>query len=430
MATKEISDLLQQRFSEFGYWPYLEAELVGKVKMCSDVPRVVTDDQVGLPFCEHQPMFSLRQFLVAADEVLALRTFFANKSWQKETVIEHILANLSGLSPTFQSDVEKVLQQHFLLDDWLWFAERFLKESTPEKIVANASWICEPASRQYWLCVGPELLWLMSVSRCIGLIELEVLRQLRKTKIRVLGASVAAMTVDLLVALGCEDVVCVDPGMIEPSNVPRLPTEARNIGRSKVEVLTAQLLRRNPYGKFVGRQQKVENLEEFFADADLILEVVDDLKTKIVAQTSALKTRPNVPLIFIADVGMSPVVKVITTNTNQEVEMPFGRQWSAQQREQLLGVLKMDPSQPDFLRAMQRAAYLMLQENLPADHAVQFLLSCWGVMPFWSQTPVASRASAAMAASAILQNIKKTESTVKPELIHQLCRQFLGVANA
>ena len=104
----------------------------------------------------------------------------------------------------------------------------------------------------------------------------------------------------------------MDAGLIDPTNIPRLPmADVFSIGKAKSDVLIERLRRRNPYGNFhaiVGRAVPTvaERLaaddvvvDEFLADAELILEVIDDIPMKSYTQTIALKKRPGVPLLFV-----------------------------------------------------------------------------------------------------------------------------------
>src|SRR6185369_2276160 len=124
---------------------------------------------------------------VTAEEISQLRTA-CQQITQKSDLIEKIETQLG-------KDFLNGIKETYLLDDWEWFADEFIKAS-------NSS-----SDSQLW--------WLLMISRCFGLIEFSRLRTLRKMKIRVLGASVAAATVELLASLGCEDITCIDPGILE-----------------------------------------------------------------------------------------------------------------------------------------------------------------------------------------------------------------------
>lgn len=297
-----------------------------------------------------------------------------------------------------------------LSNDLRAFAHDFLPVSEPDRVVRDTQLIAEPdpdpaadvadarVGRSIFY-VGAELAWLLTVSRCLGLIPYQSLRKLRTSKIRVLGASVAASTVDLLASLGAEDIVCADAGLIDPTNIPRLPmADLWNVGEPKSLELVRRLRRRHPYGSFraVAENLTPATVDAFLADADVIIEVIDNIPMKSYVQTVALGKKPGTPLIFIADLANQPVVKVVRADSSGHVETPFGRVWTHEEREILEGV-QTDP------RLIPKAAYLMVKESLPPEQELQFSFNVQGIMPFWSQTPIASRMSAAQAAMAVLK---------------------------
>lgn len=397
-----ISSFLYQRFGSRQYWPELARQLRGWPPVCMSQPPEVVSDQEAEFRQSSDWQYSLAPFLSAVKEVAELRVM------TKKIADGNELAK--RVDNTLGKEAAELLKKSAVADDLVWFSQQLLSVSSPQQIVEEAHWIKDPQTHLFSLSIGPELQWLLTISRCLGLIKLETLRHLRQTKVRVLGASVAASAADLLASLGCEDISCVDPGLIELSNLPRLPmAQVQNVGCPKSAALVQHLLRRHPYGKFravVG--QAVPNLTErgiadvtidqFLADADVILEVTDDIQTKTYVQTVALQKKSGTPLLFIADLGVEPVVKVVRTDKDGKVSRPFGRSWTATERRVL------DAAVIDSTKAAP-AAYLMVKEDLPNEQALQFLLSCVGVMPFWSQTPVASRQSSALAALAILEEL-------------------------
>ena len=192
------------------------------------------------------------------------------------------------------------LQSAQLLSDLREYAKHFLPLSLPKKLINDSDCILDANGTQLFY-IGAELSWLVNISRSLGLIPFQTLLKLRTTRVRVLGASVAASTIDLLASLGCEDISFVDDGLIDPSNIPRLPmANVQNIGVAKSQALALRLLRRNPYGNFravIGKAVKsAEELlseqdvtaDAFIADADVIIEVVDDIQLKSYLHTVAL----------------------------------------------------------------------------------------------------------------------------------------------
>ena len=320
------------------------------------------------------------------------------------------LGQLRQMALNFQqrglTDVDAELAELFTHtefgEDFQWYVHRVLNHTSPETVVVTAQLLGASQPGEQQLYVGPHQHWLLISSRNLGLIRLKALRQLRTLKVCSLGASVAASTVELLASLGCENIKIIDHGLIEPSNIPRLPMASiEKLGTPKVAALIDHLQQRYPYGKFIGVCGKVvavasekndtndQVINEFVAEADVILEVIDELRMKTVVHTETVQS--GKPVFFIADVGVHPVIKKVQSVVDQ-VAQPFGRSWTPAERT-VLERLKVElPCSP---LTLQQAAYLMIGDELPGDHLMQFLLSCQGVMPYWSQTAITSKLSAA-----------------------------------
>ena len=56
----------------------------------------------------------------------------------------------------------------------------------------------------------------------------------------------------------------------------------------------------------------------------------------------------------------------------------------------------------EFSLNQLRAIYMMVNRDLPDDHRLQLLFTRLGLVPYFSQTPIASRESAAIAAKLVL----------------------------
>ena len=421
----KLLTLLKSRFGAQPYWSELEHQVLSPDVKYKTRITVLLDDKLSALSSLRQLRYSLTPFFTAWQEVASLRTHFL------EYDLELLLSKQSTL-------FQQLLKDSGLLADILWFREEFLSYSDPERVIADANWIWDEERFEYTLIVGQELLWLLSISRCLGLIPLKTLRKLRETRCAVAGASVAAMTVDLLVSLGCQSIDCVDLGYVEPSNTPRLPYgNVQDWGAAKATLLQQQMLRRNPYGEYhchrakiiTAEQERTANsdvlFEHFLEDVDVLIEVVDDVQCKVFIHEYVLQKKTELPLLFIADLGNEPVAKVLHGAGRGKLSQPFGREWSKQEREALASLTQ------------QQVAYLTVKDELPAEHALQFITACVGILPFWSQTPIASRMSAAVATTALLQTMseKPVKHSSSPRLVqyttemdkrvHQLCQQVL-----
>lgn len=413
----EIISSLHKRFGKQPYWRLMLRDIESSTQRSHTITPLA-DTALHPPATLRHIHYNVRSFITACQEAVALR--------------EHFL-RVSVTSPEGKrfSALFKDLDISSFLDDVQWFREELLKHAMPEKIVQDASWVWDEQFHQYTLLIGAELLWLLSISRCIGLIPLQLLLSLKDSKIKVIGASVAAMTMDLLVSLGAENIACVDPGRIDPSNSPRLPQGGYALwGDPKSSAVLQTLQRRNPYGKYECKAARIITSEHqhqrksdvrlrksdvflptFLQGGDVIIEVVDDIALKRSIHEQVTRLFPKTPLIFIADLGNRPIVKIVR-----------------------------QPLVSEKLSAVQ-ATYAMVEDYLPAEHALQFVSACVGLLPFWAQTPIASRSSAALAVSALLQalghshdlpGLYVTTSSLAPkriveerDRIFQICRTYL-----
>jgi hypothetical protein len=197
------------------------------------------------------------------------------------------------------------------------FAELFLAVSGDDRLVADATWFMDSGRKV--LVVGPDLWWLLMISRCLGLIPLAVLEKLRRLKIRTFGASVAASTLELLASLGAEDISCLDAGLIDPTNIPRLPmADVFSIGQPKAQALVERLSRRNPYGRFqAGVGRAVPTVQAAWAAGQY--QHVADVPTNNL-DTAWMRTNTiEQPWYLIDDGTVQPKVKIARSSSVGDV---------------------------------------------------------------------------------------------------------------
>lgn len=329
-----------------------------------------------------------------------------------------------------EPDLRQLFTTSEFFVDFQWYVDEVLKESTPEIVIDSLKMV--EINGSSLLYVGREQHWLLQLSRNVGLLKLSALRRLKTLKIKAVGSSVAAATLELLVDLGCLNIEVVDDGEIEPSNIPRLPMgDISTLGKSKCEVLVERLHSRSPFGKFLAvrgrviateldRNQSSDILiDDFVQGADLLIEVIDDIRIKCILHTDTLCKHPTLPLLFIADLGTRPQVCVVRHSEGK----PFGRDWNVRETA-LLNQAKSSPTPPN----VQQAAYLMVKEALPAQHFLQFVLSTNDIMPYWAQTPISSRLSAAQAALAVLNYCGgSTYTDVDEKETVRICQEALDL---
>jgi hypothetical protein len=265
------------------------------------------------------------------------------------------------------------------------------------------------SSKELFLYVRPEAHRLLRRARMLGLIPFEVLDKLEKLPIKVIGASVAAFTIDLLASCGAQNIEWTDAGYLANTNGGRLPGAMGNIGnlgRSKAQVLLKMLYEKEPYANFTANHGVIQakatgaegelTLEEYSKDAGLLIEVVDKGALKILFRLIIDQQQIDVPLVWIADIAPDPIAGIEGTQFFNQAATP--QQW----QERLTSIM----TAPDM--SQKRAGLLlavteMLQNELSAEHTMSLLMTAVGAQDFWSQTPIDSRASAALTVGLVLQ---------------------------
>jgi len=110
-----------------------------------------------------------------------------------------------------------------------------------------------------------------------------------------LGSAVAIA----LARIGIGKLILADFDIVEPSNLNRQQFFVDQIGRTKVDALTENLNRINPYVQIEGHEVTLtrENVPTIFAKVDVMLEAFDVPENKAMLVESFRTARPDTPLV-------------------------------------------------------------------------------------------------------------------------------------
>ncbi|MBI2020236.1 hypothetical protein HYS94_02340 [Candidatus Daviesbacteria bacterium] len=367
---------------------------------------------------------TIRPFLKGVDELISLDGFFKRAFEDvdftgsdaiiqvRDQVAQRLIQASQGVIEKSQIDI--LLTENTLVPDLTTLIQRVSQYSVPEALEAESKWIWDPLDLTLTKFIGPDAKRTLSASRVLGLIPFDAINRIQTTRFRVLGASVAASTIDLLVALGAEDIVFVDGGLLDPSNEGKMlgdMADFRSNGESKAMILMHQMYKRNPYGSYLGYSGKVvtldeskgpydKTIDELVKDADEVIEVVDSAHMKIYTRFYMQGQYPSTPIGFIADVGSQPFA-------GREVpsEGNFFHQNLSNEEKQRMEMLLAETDKVRIATEGLRSVYQMVRRNFPPEHQLQFLLSSLGMIPFWSQTPISARESAATYAKIFIREV-------------------------
>lgn len=307
--------------------------------------------------------------------------------------------------------IDQLTAESILFKDVARLTHELMSIESTDDFSDHARFIWDENEHALSLYVSEEIDSILKKTRMLGLVPYEVIDKLSSTKILVLGASVAASTIDLLVAMGARNIEFIDDGELDPSNGQKMPAgvtaDYNSNGKAKVYALAKNIYTRNPYGDFIARKGRAVVTEEekrsgpqdillsslITDDTGLVIEVVDDSVMKMKIRLIMEEKYPEIPLLFIADVGNNAFAGLEDVGKGKY----FNQQLSDSQLEFLKKLGTEGLSSPlDAITGI----FLMVKDQLPEEHKLQALTGRFGgIVPFLSQTGIAARQSASIAVS-------------------------------
>lgn len=362
---------------------------------------------------------SLVQYNSAVVELMEMASDLEKNPNSSEEMIERVVGKImNGVKGIERERVESLVRANPLSEDLAWISQEAQRLGLDlETINKDAKWFLNPLSGHVFKYIGEEALDLLRMYRLLGLIPLETIRKLGRQKIAVAGASASARLVDMLVALGAKDLLVVDKGLVSTAKLSLYPGfmgSSEADGMYKVVALLAQIAGRNPYAKLDFRVGLVKpdgetmdpgdlSFGEFGVDKDEILEVVDDPWIKSKLRKYFAKYFPNIPIVFIADLGNQPVAGIEYPSGGQHFHQDISpSEWERMQS--LAGEIAQGGKLAIMGEAL-KAVWRMVKKELPSAHALQFVYCLLGMMPSWSQSAIAGEESAVIASKLILSHL-------------------------
>jgi hypothetical protein len=362
----------------------------------------------------HLEMLGLEQ----ASSVAEIKTAYTELF--KSQVMADAQAKNSSLD---EQSVGRIAEESIIFGDVARLTHELMALQTGSDFSEHVRFIWDPNDKLLSAYISEEMDSLLKKTRMLGLIPFEVIDKLQSMKIVVLGASVAASTVDLLVAMGARDIEFIDDGELDPSNGQKMPAgptaDFNSNGTSKVHALAQSIYQRNPFGNFVPHRGRVvmdeaekrpttddKTLDEMMTpDTGLVIEVIDDPQTKMKIRMHMQEKYPETPISFIADVGNDAFAGLENSGDGKY----FNQELTGQQEEYLKKIAKEGySSRLDALTAI----FLMVKDQLPSDHKLQVMLGRYGgIIPFLAQTGIAARESSYIAVSEVLQYLQNKDIT-------------------
>lgn len=329
------------------------------------------------------------------------------------TTKSRLVENTKGIEP---HRLESLVRSTPIHEDLPWLAEEVVALGNGlDQVNERAEWFLDPLNGQAFKCIGVKEMELMRMYRLLGLVSFESLRRLRDTRVVVAGASAAARTLDLVVALGAKHLTVIDNGRTDAVKANLLPGFAGSVqafGMYKTTALLAQLQSRNPRGNFdfrVGLLQpdgmaKEGDMEfkEFAASGDLFMTVIDWVWYQSEVREYMAKLQPEAKIAFLADLGNVPPVWLERVGDLKHYNREFAAEEWERMRKLPGGIV---PGSTEFMREALGIIWRMTESDQPPEHALQLIFTALGITKGWSQSVIAGAEAAVVMSKTILSHL-------------------------
>lgn len=152
----------------------------------------------------------------------------------------------------------------------------------------------------------------LTTARNRNLISAGEQQKLKDTVVVVFGLSVGSHAAVTWMMQSRADVIkIIDPDTVDVTNLNRLRTGWKSVGRFKVDIVKEELLSINPFASvisFKNKQPEIEQIIDSAPGAHIIVDEIDDFEAKINLRKIAKKRK--IPLISAADVGDNVIVDI------------------------------------------------------------------------------------------------------------------------
>lgn len=191
------------------------------------------------------------------------------------------------------------------------FQEYYKNIQQEKPIWQHGLWVLYP-----WLCKLVHILpepdfFLVRTARNKNLINAEEQEKYYNAKIGIGGLSVGS-SVAFALALqgGPKHIKLADMDRLALSNTNRILTGVDNLGILKVEMAARKIYEINPFAqiKLYPEGLTKDNIEEFCADLDVVIDELDNLAVKYLIREQARKYK--LPVVMAADNGDNAVVDI------------------------------------------------------------------------------------------------------------------------
>jgi len=177
--------------------------------------------------------------------------------------------------------------------------------------IDSGEWVFYPWSNILLHTLSEKENDLLRTNRNRDIITQEEQERLRNFTIVIAGLSVGGNIAMTLVYNGIsKHLKLADFDILETTNLNRVRGKLSDIGEAKIDIINKQLYELDPYIKITNFNKGLDgkNVKDFLKDANLVFEIIDDLKLKILIRKEAQKHK--IPLVMLTSIGDSVMIDV------------------------------------------------------------------------------------------------------------------------
>lgn len=161
------------------------------------------------------------------------------------------------------------------------------------------------------------------VTRQMGIVTKSQQNRFKEAHIVVIGCGgIGGATIEILSRMGVGKLTVIDKDVFDFSNLNRqVMSNLITIGKSKSEVTKDTIRFINPYVEvdYFDKELNENNVEEIFAGADIIIDALDNLLTRVIVSRASRKL--NIPFIHGAVHGTMGQITTFTNETSSYEEL-------------------------------------------------------------------------------------------------------------
>jgi hypothetical protein len=257
-------------------------------------------------------------------------------------------------------------------DSWVQFSEKIMGD------YKSSVWVRDKETNDVARILDKESFFTVFKSRLFPLLSRYEIGQMDQGTVIAFGASTASPILAQLTQLGLGKAIVIDPDTINESNRTRMyAATVMDVGKNKAAHIGRHMALLNPFIDLEIHQRILndDEMEDVIQQGNVVLEMVDNPPVKMKIREIALRHGKQV--VMGTGIGNNPAVTV--------GELDFS----------IPSVAEDAPLKEQFDR-VRGLFSIMGKDNISLRHKANFILWAMGRIPYWSQEPLTTAATASI----------------------------------